>query len=52
MVKKIPREKYNVQRLVDPEVLERFIEKVHGNIQRNQLGRKSEEQTVNSGWSQ
>jgi hypothetical protein len=39
MVKKIPREKYNLQRLADPEALERFVEKVHGNIQGNQPGR-------------
>ncbi|XP_050439094.1 uncharacterized protein LOC126844740 [Adelges cooleyi] len=52
MVKKIPREKYNLQRLADPEALERFVGKVHGNIQGNQPGRESEAQTVNSGWSQ
>jgi hypothetical protein len=52
MVKKIPREKYNLQRLSDPEALERFVEKVHENIQSNQPSRESEAHTVNSGWSQ
>lgn len=50
--KKILREEYNLQRLANPDVVERIVEKFHGNIQGNLPGRESEVQTNNNGWSQ
>lgn len=49
MVKKILREEYNLQRLANPEALERNVEKVHVNIHDNLSERESEVQTINNG---
>lgn len=46
LLKKITREKYNIQKLEDPEVLKRFVQRLQNNIQTNQSKKIKETQTI------
>lgn len=51
VVKKINKKKYNVQRLEDPGVLKRFVERLQENIWTNQSEKIKETRTIDSTWS-